>query len=175
VRCFASARLADQRQVGTLLSCLWYPTKAEKSVTCTNHDPRCGLLLLSSGGALLYFAGSALPVSESTGWPKGGVEGCLWTETALLCCLSDLIAEFHYVFLSFSCVEGVWVARRYGWSRLDVQIRYVHWGVGELTVGQINVTAEVGAARFLTRCSPLFLKGVAHFPISQHHFPFRTL
>lgn len=78
---------------------------------------------------------------------RDGVEGCLWTETALVCCLSELIAEFHHVFLSFSCVEGVWVAQRYGWSRLDVQIRYVHWGVGELTVGQITVTAEAGAVR----------------------------
>jgi hypothetical protein len=166
VRCFASARLAEQRQVGTLLSCLWYPTKAEKSVACTNHDCHCGLL---------YFAGSALPVSESAGWPKGGVEGCLWTETALVCCLSEPIAEFHHAFLSFSCVEGVWMAQRYGCSRLDVQIRYVHWGVGELTIGQITVTAEVGVARSPTHCSPLFLKGVAHFPISQHRFHFWTL
>ena len=72
--CFASARPVEQRQVGTLLSCLWYPTKVEKSVVCTNHDRHCGLLLLSGDGALLYFAGGALPVSESAGWPKGGVE-----------------------------------------------------------------------------------------------------
>ena len=63
------------------------------------------------------------------------------------------------------------MAQGFGWSRHDVQIRYVHWGVGELTVGQITVTAEVGAA---THCSPL-LKGVAHFLISQHHFHFWTL
>ena len=74
MRCFASARPVEQRQVGTLLSCLWYPTKAEKSVACTNHDRHCGLPLLSGDGALLYFAGGALPVSESAGWPKGGVE-----------------------------------------------------------------------------------------------------
>jgi hypothetical protein len=82
--------------------------------------------------------------------------------------------EFRHVFLSFSCVEGVWMAQRYGWSRLDVQIRYVRWGVGELTVGQITVTAEAGACSH-THCSPLFLKGVAHFSISQHHFHFWTL
>lgn len=76
-------------------------------MACTNYDRHCGLLLLSGGGGLLYFAGSALLVSESAGWPKGGVEGCLWTKTALVCCLSELIAEFHHVFLSFSCVEGV--------------------------------------------------------------------
>ena len=155
-----------QRQVGTLLSCLWYPTKAEKSVACTNDNRHCGLLLLSGGDGLLYFAGSALPVSESAGWPKGGVEGCLWIEMALVCCLSEPIAEFHHVFLLFSCVEGVWMAQRYGCSRLDVQTRYVHWGVGELTVGQIIATAKVGAARSPMHCSPLFLKGIAPFPIS---------
>ena len=141
------------------------------------HEPRSPLWF----SAIIWwwrfaiFAGSALPVSKSAGWPKGGVEGCSWTETALVCCLSELTAEFHHVFLSFSCVEGVWVAQMYGRSRLDVQIRYVHWGACELTVGQITVTAEAGAARSPTHFSPLFLKGVAHFPISRHRFRFWTL
>lgn len=51
------------------------------------------------------------------------------------------------------------MAQGFSWSRHDVQIRYVHWGVGELTVGQITVTAGWGSYAlfaFITQESSLF-------------------